>query len=79
MPEQALLPQGDERFVYRVVDGRALFTRVEIGLRRPGEVEIRTGLKAGDTVITDGQMKIQEGMAVRISDREGDTSSQPSS
>jgi membrane fusion protein, multidrug efflux system len=79
MPEQALLPQGDERFVYRVVDGKALFTRVEIGLRRPGEVEIRTGLKAGDTVITDGQMKIQDGMAVRISDREGDTSSQPSS
>lgn len=78
MPEQALVSVGEEQFVYRVVDEKALFTRVETGSRRLGEVEIREGLKAGDMVVTDGQMRIQDGMAVRVIDMSGDAA-QPSS
>ena len=44
VPEQALVPQGDEQFVYRVVDGKAVRTKVDVGQRRDGKVEILNGL-----------------------------------
>lgn len=64
VPEEAILPQGDKKSVYRVVDGKVAPTPVETGQRRGGMVEIVKGLSAGDTVITAGQMKVQPGMPV---------------
>lgn len=64
IPEQALVPEGNERIVFRVVDGKAVRQKVIIGQRRAGEVEIREGLNPGDTVVTAGQMKIRDGAAV---------------
>jgi len=64
VPEQAIVPRGDGRFVYRVVDSKAALTKVEIGVRRPGEVEVLSGLQAGDTIVADGQLKLQDGAAV---------------
>lgn len=66
IPEQALVPQGKDRFVYRLVDGKAVMARVELGLRRPGEVEVRQGLSAGETIIVDGQLRLRDGAAVTI-------------
>ena len=66
VPEQALVPQGKDRFVYRVADGKAALTKIELGLRRPGEVEIREGLNAGDTVVLDGQLRLRDGAAVTV-------------
>lgn len=63
-PEQAIVPVGQQTFVYRVVDGKAVMTPVKLGLRRPGQVEILAGLNAGDLVVTDGQLKIRDGAAV---------------
>ncbi len=65
IPEQALLPQTQSVYVFRVVDGRAEQTEVTTGLRKPGLVEIRSGLSAGDRVVTAGQMKISQGSEVR--------------
>ncbi len=47
LPEQALVPQGDEQFVFRVVDGKAMRTKVDVGQRRDGMVEIVSGRRAG--------------------------------
>ncbi len=66
VPEQAIVPEGNERFVYRVVDGKAVRQQVTLGQRRAGEVEILSGLNPGDTVVTDGQMKIRDGAAVTV-------------
>ena len=44
VPEQAIVPQGDEQFVFRVVDGKAARAKVEIGQRRDGKVEVLKGL-----------------------------------
>lgn len=66
IPEQAIWPQGRETFVYRVVDGKAALTKVEIGTRRPGEVEILKGLAANDTIVTDGQIKLKDGAPVMV-------------
>jgi len=64
VPEQALVPRGRDHFVFRIVDGKAVMTRVEPGLRRAGEVEILTGLAAGETIVIDGQLKLQDGTPV---------------
>ena len=66
LPEQALVPQGKERFVYRLADGKAQMTKIELGLRRPGEVEVLKGLAAGDTIIVDGQLRLRDGAAVTV-------------
>lgn len=68
LPEQALLQEGETRFVYTIVDGKAKKSVVETGLRLPGEVEIVSGLKAGDQVITAGQAKpmMHDGAGVNV-------------
>lgn len=66
IPEQAIVPKGQDSFVFRVVDGKAKLTKVRIGQRNPGEVEILEGLGAGDSVVTDGQMKLQDGAPVTV-------------
>jgi membrane fusion protein (multidrug efflux system) len=66
VPDTALVPTGDEQFVYRVVDGKALRTKVEIGQRREGIVEVLQGLDPADTIVTAGHLKIRDGTVVKI-------------
>ena len=81
IPEDALLPQGNDQFVFRAKDikmgtegpgagkpleGKVENVKVATGLRRGGQVEILSGLAVGDIVITAGQMKIRPEAAVRL-------------
>jgi membrane fusion protein, multidrug efflux system len=66
VPEEALFPVGDDKFVYKVVDGKAQRQKVEIGQRREGRVEIVNGLKPEDVVVTAGAIKLREGVAVSV-------------
>jgi membrane fusion protein (multidrug efflux system) len=66
IPEQAIVPRGDRNFVFRVVDGKAALTEVALGTRSPGQVEIVKGLKPGELVVTDGQIKLQDGVPVSV-------------
>ena len=70
-PEQAIVPVGQNSFVYPVVEGKAIMTPVQLGQRRPGQVEIVEGVSAGDVVVTDGQLKIRDGAAVKALPPEG--------
>lgn len=65
IPEQAIWPIGRDKTVYVVVDGKVERRVVKLGDRRPGEVEVLSGLDVGDVIVTAGQMKLQEGSAVR--------------
>jgi membrane fusion protein (multidrug efflux system) len=71
VPEQALVPRGEERYVFRLIDGKAVLTRIEIDVRRPGEVEVRGGLAAGEAIVVDGQLRLQDGSAVTVLKDEG--------
>ncbi len=64
VPEQAILPKGNKTFVYKVVDGNAMLTPVELGRRTPGQVEVVSGLSAGDTIVVDGLLKLKPGAPV---------------
>jgi len=66
IPEQAIVPQGDEQFVFRVADGRANRVKIEVGQRRDGNVQVLKGLTANDTVVTAGQLKIRDGATVTV-------------
>jgi len=66
VPERALWPVGDKVFVFRVVDGKAQQVEVRVGERLPGQVEIRSGLAAGDVIVTAGQPKLHDGAAVSV-------------
>jgi len=68
IPEQAVVPSGQATSVYRVVDGKAVLTKVELGSRQPGQVEVIKGLSTHDTVVTDGQIKLRDGSPVSVMD-----------
>lgn len=61
VPEQTLVARGDRIFVYALVDGKAELKPVKTGLRQAGKVQIVEGLSVGETVVTDGQMKLRPG------------------
>ncbi len=67
VPEQALMQDGDTRFVYTIVDGKAKRAPIKTGTRVPGFVQVTEGLKAGDVVITAGQAKpmMRDGVPVK--------------
>ncbi|MGQ9366217.1 efflux RND transporter periplasmic adaptor subunit [Azospirillum sp. ST 5-10] len=72
VPEGAILPEGDLRLVYRIVDGKARRTTVVLGERKAGEVEVLKGLSAGDEVVTAGQQRLRDGTTVVVvNPREG--------
>jgi membrane fusion protein (multidrug efflux system) len=66
VPESAIIPSDQKVLVYRVVNGRAVQTEVVIGQRLPGQVEIRNGLSANDTVVSAGHQRLREGSTVQI-------------
>ena len=66
VPEQALEAKGSTATLFRVVNGKAVLTVVKTGERHPGFVEIAEGLKADDWVVTDGQLKLRDGMPVIV-------------
>lgn len=73
IPERALIPERSVQYVYVVGDNQLAEKRtVQIGRRRPGEVEILTGLSAGENVIVDGTQKARDGQAVEILVRDAD-------
>jgi len=66
VPEEAIVPQGEEFYVFKVVDGAARRVPVKIGVRRDAMVEIVQGLAAGDQVVTAGMRLTRDGQPVRV-------------
>ena len=66
VPEESIFTVGEDRFVYRIVAGRAERRKVETGMRADGKVEIASGLSATDRVVTAGHIKLREGSPVRV-------------
>jgi len=65
VPEIAILQIGMESFIYRVTAEQiAERVQVKLGARRKGEVEVVEGLAAGDRIVTEGAVKLRDGMRV---------------
>ncbi|MGH8481360.1 MAG: efflux RND transporter periplasmic adaptor subunit, partial [Nevskiaceae bacterium] len=64
VPEQSVVPQADQLFVYVIEEGKAAMRPVRLGLRQAGRVEVLSGVQPGDLVITAGAQKIGPGAPV---------------
>jgi membrane fusion protein (multidrug efflux system) len=63
VPEEALVPSGDDVLLYVVRDGKAEARRVTVGVRLPGRAEIAHGVAAGDVIVRAGQEKLRVDVA----------------
>jgi membrane fusion protein (multidrug efflux system) len=64
--EEALDPIGDRNFVYVVRENRARRVEVRLGQRMPGEVEVLSGVSAGDQVVVQGIQRLRNDAPVRV-------------
>jgi membrane fusion protein (multidrug efflux system) len=64
VPEDAILPLRGAAFVWVVSEGTASRRQVELGIRMPGYVEIKTGVDVGEQVVVGGLERLAEGTPV---------------
>lgn len=66
LPAQAVIPQARGKKVIRYAKGQAEFVEVTTGTRTSDQVEILTGLQAGDTILLSGLMSIRPNTPVQL-------------
>jgi membrane fusion protein (multidrug efflux system) len=65
VPDSAVVYGTDGTFVWRIgSDQKASTATVELGARHDGQVEVRSGLQAGDVVVVAGTNKLAPGIGV---------------
>lgn len=67
LPTQAIVPELGGKSVYLYRNGVAESVEVETGIRKDAQIQVLSGVKEGDTVITTGVLQIRTGAPVRIS------------
>lgn len=65
VPLDAVLGQGADRHLYVVDGGVAHHRKVEVGLDDGVNVEVRSGLREGESVVVAGQQYLRDGAPVR--------------
>jgi multidrug efflux system membrane fusion protein len=71
VPNQAVQTGQDGTYVYVVGEDRAVSVRpVKTGPRIDQDMVIDEGLEAGETVVTEGQLRLQPGSRVQIRDQQ---------
>jgi len=66
VPEESLIIQGDNKFVYLIDNNVLKRKNVRIGLRNFGKVEILSGLEIGDNIVAEGTNKVRNKAKVKI-------------
>ena len=64
VPQIAIVYDTTGDYVYRVIDGKAVKTMVVLGAKDKEDVIINSGLAVGDTIVTSGLQKVEDGAAV---------------
>ena len=72
IPNQAMQTGQDGTYVYVVADDRTADVRpITVGLRRDTELVVDKGLAEGDTVVTQGQLRLAPGSRVTLPGESG--------
>ena len=58
VPEEAIVPTAGKTYIHIVEDGTAYKREVQLGIRRPGYVEVLSGVAANDLVVTEGAFRL---------------------
>ena len=60
---------SNDRYVFLEKDGKAVYTKVELGTRIDDKYEIVSGLEVGDRVIVQGNTGLIEGTEVQVTEK----------
>ena len=71
IPEGAVFQVQNRAYVYRLDGLTARQQQIEIGGRRFGTVEVKSGLEEGDTIVIEGIVKLRDGIQVRLDEAAG--------
>jgi multidrug efflux system membrane fusion protein len=78
VPSQAVQTGQNGQFVYVVKPDQTAEERpVTIGITYQGKTVVQSGLKAGETVVTDGQLRLEPGAKVNIKSALSSTNAPP--
>ena len=66
VPSASILDRGGKPTVFVVRDGKAFAREVQTGFQNDGWTEILSGLAAGETVVTEGQTQLRDGLPVEV-------------
>ena len=66
VPEEALLIQGDDKYIYKINNNEIAQAKVAIGRRNFGKVEILSGLNENDLILAEGTNKVRPKSKVKI-------------
>jgi membrane fusion protein, multidrug efflux system len=66
VPTQAVIPQARDKKIIKFADGAASFVTIVTGYRDSAHVEVVSGLKAGDTIVTSGILSIRPNAKINI-------------
>ena len=66
VPEEALLIQGDDKYIYKINNNEIAQAKVAIGRRNFGKVEIVSGLNENDLILAEGTNKVRPKSKVKI-------------
>jgi len=69
IPTEALIPELKGQKVFLCKNGKAQSQKVETGIRTDTQIQITSGLQAGDTVLTTGIMQLKQDAPVKIMER----------
>ncbi|UXP33448.1 efflux RND transporter periplasmic adaptor subunit [Reichenbachiella agarivorans] len=64
IPVTALMGSSKDASVFKVVDGKAQLQNIQIGIRTEDFIEVKKGLQANETVVTNGQINLSDGIIV---------------
>ncbi|WP_299269698.1 efflux RND transporter periplasmic adaptor subunit [uncultured Psychrosphaera sp.] len=73
VPETSIIPLNAEHYVYQVIDNKVHRVQVITGRRKPGIVEVVSGLVEGDVVVSQGVIKVREGSMVTTAEAMANT------
>jgi len=62
--QTAIVYEAGDTYVYKIIDGKAVKTKVVLGARDQQNVIVLDGLKADDVIVTAGQLKLSDGVFV---------------
>ena len=70
VPNSAIIPSGRKKQLYVYEGGKAMMKEVTTGVRDSTNIQVLTGIKPGDTVITSAVLFLRPGLAVELAGRE---------
>lgn len=70
IPEESVIPEGRKDFVLILDESGDVLTtvrrEVELGQKRPGEIEVVSGIEVGEKIVTHGTLRVRPGDPVEI-------------